>query len=93
MSLKTPKFNFHRGKDYLMVFKDHELQLKIKSENPMELEKYLRNLLPNDYVEYIQLYNLDESYHLAGYIVNLCCIDRDFANMFSKAIVKIKGDK
>ena len=86
--MKIPRFNFHRGTDYLLVFKDHELQLKIKSERPIEIEKYLRNLLPNDYMEWLETYNLKGDFHLAGYIINLCCIDRDVANMFSKVIVK-----
>lgn len=84
----TPKFNFHRGKDHLLVFRNHVLELFIRTKTPMELEKRLRNLLPNDYIEFLEFYDLPENTHTSTYFLNLCDKEREIFDLFSVAISK-----
>ena len=75
-----------------MIFKDHELEMFIQSDTPKTLEKYLRNILPNDYEEFLDFYSLPRSTHTSAYFLNLCDKDRDVFNMFKLAIPKFKKE-
>lgn len=81
-----PKINIHKPKDPaapLLIFQDHKLELKIFTDKPKELQKYLTNILPNDVEEYCELYSLN-SCHLSEWWINLVKSDRDVLDLFTR---------
>lgn len=75
-----------------MIFRDHVLEMFIQTDTPKDLEKYLRNILPNDYEEFLEFYSLPRGTHTSAYFLNLCDKDRDVFNMFKLAIPKFKKE-
>lgn len=89
------KFNLHRVEDSntLIVFRNHKKELVIESndlEDIIALDKYLRKMLSRDYDEYLSTYDIDEDYHLGGYIINLVSIDTEAAELFQNVRTKVK---
>jgi hypothetical protein len=67
-------FNIHRDGDFLLIFRNHTPEVRITCPTisaAKEFEKYLRNILPQDYDEYRETYDLRGEVSTIEWIVNL----------------------
>lgn len=64
------KFRIWRKTNSVNVVRNGRVELEIHTKQPALIEKYLRKVLPQDYFEYLNTYNLQYSIHTSEWFIN-----------------------
>ena len=69
-----PQFSIKSNESVIWVYRDNQLELVLKTKSPKLLRARIEKLLPQDYYEYLQTYNL-ESASLEDWFKNVAKLD------------------
>lgn len=79
------KFNIWRKSNSIWILRNDVFELEIHTKQPKVLEKYLRELLPVDYDQYLAAFDLEYSVHTSEWWINVLKNDEGIRDMFTRA--------